>query len=569
MRLRFALVCLVALGGCLRSTREVQREQPVDTGEPIVFGSAKGEKLKWTFGDGSPPVEAAQLQHTFHRSGSQLVEARDGDFVVERQRLIIRPRPVTRAVPADAQSLLWVPSLKEDLAPTVDFFERVAGPARVQQWLEELWLPALAVELGSGGDAIVDPLEGLGVLRMPGFEGAIALVGITEPGAGFKALAQRLKDRGHEEEPTAMPGVSIFLSATQTLAVFEDRGYLYAVVPELPAGGAELLLVVNQLRGSHGPGLEDVAGFKTLREKVQGRRVQFWAQDGTPGPHKPLFDRTWLSLDFERDMATLTGHVRATRPIPSVKHRPALLENAPQDPVAALQLVMPPAELHRLLKQRRADGRSVFFGPFEARGVDTDRGIESLTGELAAAAWFDAEGFLKNLAEGGATEPRGVLQLVAAISERQALANVLSAMLGKTPNIAPYATDDDAMLWHRMVGGSRVTFALTSKALLVRGGDGSGLRANQKLADGWAKKFNGAFGVGHSSLLLDVGQLKRELDEPRQIPGVDATRVVTVQGFASAFLDQVPIDVLVLDAVVDGQGLQLWGRMTLRQRLAR
>ena len=102
---------------------------------------------------------------------------------------------------------------------------------------------------------------------------------------------------------------------------------------------------------------------------------------------------------------------------------------------------------------------------------------------------------------------------------------------------------------------------------MLRSGEGSGPRTNVDLEKSFGERFHGAFGPGHSSLLIDLGRLKTELDTLRAILGVDATKVVTVQGFTSAFLDQLtPIDHLVLDFAPDATGGVLWGTIMLKER---
>jgi hypothetical protein len=98
---------------------------------------------------------------------------------------------------------------------------------------------------------------------------------------------------------------------------------------------------------------------------------------------------------------------------------------------------------------------------------------------------------------------------------------------------------------------------------------GSGLKGRTlvDLSAQLAQRFDGAFSKGHASVLLDVGRLRAELQTPRMIEGLDAVKVVTVQGFASAFLDRLtPIDFVVLDLAPLPDGAKLSGRISLREK---
>jgi hypothetical protein len=51
------------------------------------------------------------------------------------------------------------------------------------------------------------------------------------------------------------------------------------------------------------------------------------------------------------------------------------------------------------------------------------------------------------------------------------------------------------------------------------------------------------------------------------IEGVDAVKLVTVQGFASAFLDRLtPIDFVLLDLSPQPDGAKLSGRIALKEK---
>jgi len=564
---RVAPLCLLALlAGCHRIVRETKIPGQIDTGVAVEF-NAEGP-LSWDFGDGT--VRSPTPKHAFAKAGKYVVQGFDGDFLAERIEVVVVPRPLVRAVPEDTEALAWAPSLKEDLGPTVDFFEKVAGPGNTQKVLEESWLPALAVELSLGDGTVVDPQEGVGVMQLPGFGGQVALLGVVDADRAMQALAQKLVAAGAEEDPKTDDGLRIFAGTWGTAVAFADRGYLYLVLPEPEASANEVLKVVQRIRSIGALGLQAYPPFAESYATLANGNLCLFAHETRvplPGRRAPLVQSVVAGLRVGARSATIEGTLRTARPLARELVPPAMFARGAESPVAALKLSVPSDELADFLLSPGSNGQKpALLKRLTLVGVDTNAALESFTGELGALAWFDAEGFLRNLISGTGTPSwRGVVHVIAGIREREDVAPLLSALLGSAVR-APFADDRDALLWQRKVSEATATIALTPKSLMVRSGDTSGPRTNVDLGKDFGERFQGAFGPGHSSLMIDVGQLKRELDLPRIIKGLDPTKVVTVQGLSSAFLDQVPIDTLVLDFVPEGNGGKIWGMVTLRER---
>jgi hypothetical protein len=567
--LRVLLLCgLGLLAGCHRTLRETKLEGNVDTGVVLDFGELDGRQLQWDFGDGSPRASARQAKHGFAKAGHYVVQGFDGELLVERVELTCVPRALPRAVPADAEVLIWAPSVKEDVGPVVDFFERIAGPAYVQRTLELSWLPALAVELSSGDASVIDPQEGVGLLMLPGFEGQISVLGVLDGDKALTALTIRLAAGGADEEPKTPDGLKVFSAAWGSAAAFVDRGYLYLVQPDVNVGAQDVGKVAQRIRASPALGLQANPEFTQTLTGIPNANLFVYAREDRPqgnAGRAPLLQSVLAGLSVGTHSATLEGRVKTARPLTHLGAPTAMFTRAMEGPVGALKLSFPPGELAGLAAGS-ADGRKAgLLMRLEAAGVDTDAALRAFTGEIGALAWFDAEGFLKNLVSGtGKPEWRGVVHLIAPVSAREPVEPVGKVLLGE-PLRAPFADDRNALLWQQRLAVALVTVALTPKALMVRSGEGSGPRTNVNLEKELTERFHGAFGPGHSSLLFDLGRLKTELDQPRVIPGLDATKVVTVQGFSSAFLDQLtPIQTLVLDFAPDAQGGRLWGSLMLK-----
>jgi hypothetical protein len=496
------------------------------------------------------------------------VQGFDGDFLAQRIDLVIVPRALQRAVPQECEALIWTPSLKEDLGPVVDFLERVAGPGNLQRVFEESWLPALAIELSSGDGSVLDPQEGLGMMMLPGFNGRVVLLGVVDGDRALAALSARLLAGGAEEGPKNADGLRVFGGPWGNAIAFVDRGYLYLVLPEVSVTETEVAGVVNRLRGSALLGLQEYAPFTESLSELPNGNLFIYAREDRPSAkdaRAPLIESVIAGLSVGTRSATLEGRVRTSRPLAKTSAPTAMFSRAMDGPVAALKLSFPADELAGYVAA--GDPKAGLLQRLTAAGVDTDAALRAFTGEVGGLAWFDGEGFLKNLVTGtGKPEWRGVIHLIAGVTQREAIEPVARALLGD-PTRAPFADDRNALLWQQRLSTAMITLALTPGSLMVRSGDGSGPRTNVDLAKELGDRFHGAFGPGHSSLLIDLGRLKSELAAPRVISGLDATRVVTVQGLTSAFFDQLtPIDHLVLDFAPDASGGRIWGSITLKER---
>ncbi|MBS1149493.1 MAG: putative lipoprotein [Myxococcaceae bacterium] len=562
---------LALLSGCHRVLRETKIEGQIDTGVLVDFGEGDGRALSWDFGDGTARAGTQQARHAFLKPGRYLVQGYEGERLAERVEIVVVSRALVRAVPEDAEALVWTPSLKEDLGPTVDFFERVAGPGNALRWLEQAWLPALAVELSMGDGSVVDPQEGVGLMMLPGFPGQIALLGVVDADRAVQALAQKLAQAGAEEDPKTDDGIRLFVAPWGSAAAFVDRGYLYLVLPEPEVDAHQVLKAVGRVRSSGLLGLQAYPPFAESYAALGNANLCLYARDNRQvpkGARPPLLQSVVAGVRVGTVSATLEGTVRTSRPLERTAGAGSMFARAAEGPVAALKLSLPPEELADLaLGQANNGSRGSLLRKLEVAGIDTTASINAFTGEVGVLAWFDAEGFLKNLVGGtGKPDWRGVVHLIAGLTTREPVAPLLTRLLGEAVR-APYADDRDALLWQWRLASATATIALTPRALMIRSGDGSGPRANADLSRELGERFKGAFGPGHSSLLVDLGRLKRELDTPRVIPGLDPSKVVTSQGFSSAFLDHLtPIDHVVLDFEPRGNGGRLWGMIRLKER---
>ncbi|MBL8956298.1 MAG: hypothetical protein JNK82_36330 [Myxococcaceae bacterium] len=541
------------LTGCFR-TRVERRDVPVDTGTVLVFGDEQGPELEWEFGDGSPKVTARQVKKAFARGGHYTVRGVDGERLRWQIDLDAIPRPVTRAVPPDAEWAVYSPQLKADFIDSLDFFERVLGASNLQSLIDGWVLPTLAVDSSVLG-RIVDPLEGIGAFTLPGIDATVVLLGVTDELAALDELTAR--SRGLDLGDGAR---AIETRDGAPALVFADRGYLFAVLPKTAEAG---IAAVRRVRAADGRGLESAPVFAALGAAT-GRVVVL----GAPKNQAELpIEALWATVTLDGAKAQLQGRLfskdlfwQSQGQAPAA----ALLGRAWEGPVAAVSLKLPVALVRRVLLEG-SEKREASRMRLLAHGIDIERMAKALTGDVAGLVWFDAEGFIRTLVE-GSPAPRGAAHVEVAVTDGAtwagAIAQMLEVLLPARPNMKQQGGSTE---WSTRLAGQDTQLTVGAKVMHLEVGSGLKGRTLVDLGGQLSQRFEGAFGKGHASLMLDLGRLKAELETPRMIEGLDAMKVVTVQGFASAFLDRyTPIDHVLFDLAPLPDGAKLTGRVVLR-----
>ena len=178
------LALVLTAPGCRRAVKpEVGGDRTVEAGVPADFGSADADAaaVAWDFGDGQQAT-GARVTHAFARAGTYTVRALHEGEEVGRAVLTVVPRPLLRAMPADTQMALYVPRLRGNVEPMVSFYEQLIGPENARRSLEAApFVPLVLRSLGeAAGPSVVDPEEGLGFFAVPGFDGMVGLLGVTD-----------------------------------------------------------------------------------------------------------------------------------------------------------------------------------------------------------------------------------------------------------------------------------------------------------------------------------------------------------------------------------------------------
>ncbi|NMO20965.1 PKD domain-containing protein [Pyxidicoccus fallax] len=588
------LLLTVAVGpggsGCRRAARpDLGQDRTVEAGVPVELGSREegAAAVTWELGDDTAPQKAARLSHAFSRPGTYTVRALDEGEEVGRVQLTVVPRPVLRAVPATAQTVLWVPQLRGHVEPLVDFYERLIGPENARRTLEEAPLVSLMLRGVTGGSTVVDPEEGFGFFLLPEFDGVVALLGVTEPAAAMEAVSKELRDAGHQVRPQADGSARVMPSeGGSPMLLFEDRGYLYLAVPENPEEPEEGQVARAQLavtpdvevarravKALTGPGLSEDALLGELRGKVaegsvylySGARPEPMEQGEEEGPVRGFF----ASLAARPERLDLDGFLASTRPLLQGGSAPAsaLLEQAALGPLAAAQLSVPPEELAKLaFGSPGSPRRERTLERWRQQGLDAEPLLKALRGDVGMLVYFDAPAFFRKFIQDKRPEPRGTVVVEAGLTSSEPVLRLLERQLQDTSLRFTTQKLPDGVVYRTRLREQPVELRITSQRATLLAGEVLEGRPRGDVGAALRQRFGGeAFGAGHVSVMVDLGQLRADLSAPESVPGVPQGQLAAAQAFTGALLDQLtPLDSAFLDFSQAEGGARLKGRVSLR-----
>jgi hypothetical protein len=584
-----SVLSLVAVGlgapGCFRSARpELGPDRTVEAGVPVEFGSAEkgAPSVTWDFGDGTPTEKAAHVSHAFPRAGAYTVRALDGAEEVGRAQLTVVPRPVLRAIPADATVVLYVPQLRGAVEPLVDFYERLVGPALARRQMEEAPFLLMVLQSVRGGSGVVDPEEGFGVFSVPGFEGSVALLGVVDGPAAVDAVLQEFEAGGNPIERRGDGSARIELSQGEPVTVFADRGYLYLAMPQrdapregepvkaLAVASPDAEALRRHVAGLSGPGLSESPLLAKLRGKVAEGSVYLFTtfpeQEESRG-----FPGLFASLAVREGRAELDGFMASDKPLLEGKKgpAPALLEKAPVGPVGAAMMSIPPEELSSLLfgaagSSRRAQAME----SWRREGIDAEALLGSVRGDVTLLIYFDAPAFYRNFLINKRPEPRGAVLLEAGLTRSEPMVAVLTKVFEEGTWKVETVKEKGVTRFRVRVMDQPLVFSVFADRLSLQAGEALEARPRGNVGAGLRERFGaGAFGPGHLSLMVDLGRLRAEMEAPQSVPGVPPGQLSAAKAFGGAFLDQLtPFDHAFMDFAPEEGGARLRGRVVLRMR---
>jgi hypothetical protein len=364
------------------------------------------------------------------------------------------------------------------------------------------------------------------------------------------------------------------------LSLFLDRGYLYLAIPqaETPEAGQTVRAQASAapdagalrglIAGFTGAGLSEQPVLEQLRGKVaEGQAYLFTGLveqgSGFPG--------LLASLRVREGLAEVDGFLAADKPLMEGKQGPvpALLAQAPAGPVAAATLSVPPEQLASwIFGAPGSPRRQEVTEAWKQEGIDAEALTQAMRGDVSLLAYFDAPAFYRNLVMNRKPEPRGTLLLEAGLTRPEPVVSLLTKMFDegtwkvetvKEPGITRFRTrlfEQPLML---SVGADR---------LWLEAGEPLAARPKKNVAAALSERFApSAFGPGHLSLMVDLGQLRADLQAPREVPGVPQLQLGAAKALGGAYLEQLtPFDHAFMDFTPEAGGARLRGRVVLRKR---
>ncbi len=606
-------LCLVAVAlvgpGCHRAVKpEVGGDRTVEAGVPVGFGSEARDapEVTWDFGDGTPPARGARVSHAFPRLGTYSVRALKKDEVLASAQVTVVPRPVLRAIPADAEVALFFAQLRGNVEPLLGFSSRLLGESQARASLEEAPMLSLVLRELRGEPRVVDVEEGVGFFALPGFEGTVGMLGVTEPQAALDAVVKELESGGARvvQRSPAEGLVHLRRESGAPLLLFDDRGYLYLVVPDTeddasdegneednepgeaeatrvlaveappPDGAVGLEAIRARITGMRGPGLSELPLLTQMRPKVGSGNVYFFArpvgEDAASG-----FQGLWATFRVEEAQAELEGWVASEKALLDGQRAPgsALLTKAPQGPIASLMVSIPPEELAKLAfgapgsERRERTLRSLQEQGLDASGAESLLG--ALRGDMTLLAYFDAPAFYRNFLKGSRRpEPRGTLLLEAGLVRAEPVLEWLTGRLKARGQPFEVVKGADATRLRTRVMEQPLEFTVSAERLTLHGGEALTGRAAGDVGAALRERFGAqAFEPGHISAMVDVGRLRTELDAPQEVPGVPTQQLPVARSLVGTLLDQLPpVESVFLDFTPEEGGGRFRARTVLRSR---
>ncbi len=588
------LLMTVAVGpwasGCRRVVRpDLGQDRTVEAGVPVDFGSQREDAspVTWELGDGSAAQTAPWVSHAFARPGTYTVRALHDGEAVGSVQLTVVPRPVLRAVPASARTVMWLPQLRGHVDRLLAFYQRLVGPERARDLVTSSpLLPLLLKDLEGGPGAVVDPDEGFGFFLLPEFEGVVTLLGITEPDAAVSAVASELERAGHGVQPRDDGSVVVEpASGGPPMLLFEDRGYLYLAVPDggdepeegEPIQAAAFAIpdaeVVRQaVRDLTGAGISEDPMLTELRAKVADGSAYLFSARAQGGSAEEDFGPLRgfaASVAVMPERLELDGFLSSSTPLFQGARAPAseLLKNVTLGPVAAAQLSVPPEELARLAFGAPGSARRErVVSSWRQEGLDVESLLKALRGDVVVRVYFDIPAFFRNFIRNKRPDLKGSIVVEAGLTAVEPVRALVQKHLEASPLRYTVQQEAGGTVFRTRFRENAVELRLTGQRATLLAGESLEGRPQGDVSSELRERFGGAaFSTGHVSAMVDLGRLRADLRSAERIPGVPSPLLGATKALSGALLDQItPLDSGFLDfSPVEGGG-RLKGRVTLR-----
>lgn len=186
---------------------------------------------------------------------------------------------------------------------------------------------------------------------------------------------------------------------------------------------------------------------------------------------------------------------------------------------------------------------------------------------MALLAYFDAAAFYRNFILNKRPDVRGTVLVDAGLTRSGPVVEALSKWLQSSGTVRLETRQEGNVTRFRGRAMEQpVLLSVAPERATLQLGETLERRPRGDVGAALLKRFGaGAFEPGHVSLMLDLGQLREELEAPGEVPGVPQGQLSAAKAFGGAFLDQLtPLDHVFLDFTPDEGGGRLKGRVVLR-----
>jgi hypothetical protein len=424
---------------------------------------------------------------------------------------------------------------------------------------------------GAGTESAIDAAEGLGAFQLRGLDGWVFCVGIADGARALAGVEQILQSRGGSGVTEAEGLTRVTRPEGRRSWLFIDRGYLYAIT--LSSDGdvneerKQVRVVRELVLKSPRAGLAAVPDLDELIRNTQRGTLYVF----TPSEEGSSTGAWLASLAVHENLIELDGILRGQEALWNAKTAPVapLLQNAPPGAFAALTVSAPVDALVSWFlgapgsSTRQREARSL-----EASDVDLESFVRGLRGDVAAAAYFDGPGFLANLVQGtGRPEPKGTILMEVGVRDAAAVNVALTRYFaGFGPPVERSREPSGDLRLKTTVGGYPLDLLLKKNMMTVSIGTGMRRADGPGLAATFRQRFDlEGFLPGQVAAMVDLGQLREDLEKPRALPGVTRERFAMTQAVTATFLQKLtPVDQAYLELSPDPLGARLRGRLRLR-----
>jgi hypothetical protein len=554
------LAALAVLCSCHREVRaESRRELQAQSGVPITLApGSQNESLTWQIGeDGSPAGKGATFTHAFDRTGAYEVRALDGAEVAATFKVAVAPRPVLEAIPPEAKSAVYVPKLA-DLPKLARFFDRAIGSVISDNLYDREPLLRYAMSSlneGAFAELGLDAQEGAAAFQLE--DGSKqAAIGIEDAARALDGARKLFAEHGFNVEASDDAFLVMHRDSERMIA-FIDRGYLYISAGDTRDGDAvERAKALREATGAIQPGgLSSNPDWTSLHPQVPDAAAMLFLRDIPDSDASVPIQAGLASIALREDALDLDGRLRAEKPLWDATRAPKVtpLQSSAEGPVFALSAAIPPDELARLV-----------------RGSDVSEADLALMskvfeGDLGLTVYFDPLGTARSMKSGGGPSPMsfaGTLLGHAGIKDRAAAEQMVERALGRSGISFKKKRASDGTTFIADARGRALDVEITDRRLSVTAGPPLKGRKGVALAQQLRESFDpAAFGPGHLSFQVDVGQIGRDLN----LATVAEGGAPAMFAFISGFIQQATaVDLLMFDLGPEPDGARVRARITLR-----